>query len=103
MDIEMKRLYEVRSTIKAFDDILDILKGTLKADIRLTHFVRKWIRYLMFYFDMHFYGSTKKKRQKRKERIRYNDSKFMRDNRRKAHLSPDVDDFLISVWNLYKL
>lgn len=41
MDIEMKRLYEVRSTIKAFDDILDILKGTLKADIRLTHFVRK--------------------------------------------------------------
>lgn len=51
----------------------------------------------MFYFDMHFYGSTKKKRQKRKERIRYNDSKFMRDNRRKAHLSPDVDDFLISV------
>lgn len=79
MDIGMKRLYEVRSTIKAFNDILDSFKGTLKADIRSTRVVCERIRYLIFYFDMHFNGSIKKKKQKRKERICYNDRKFMRE------------------------
>lgn len=63
----MKRLYEVRSTIKAFNDILDIFKGTLKADIRSTHFVCKRIRYLIFYFDMHFYWSMRRKNKKEKK------------------------------------